>query len=58
MENNQQCWHKEQDRKIIKFYRKNYPYGKKSESRKYNPPRMCKEVCERCGVEINRWKSI
>jgi hypothetical protein len=54
MESNN-CRHPEREIKIIQFYRKNYPFGKKSERFHYSI-RMCKKVCERCGKEINRWK--
>jgi hypothetical protein len=55
MLNKKRCFHKEKSRKIIKFYRKNYPHGKKSEKRKYSV-RMCKEICENCNKEMRRWK--
>jgi hypothetical protein len=50
------CQHAEKYLKIIKQYRKNYPFGRKSKCRYYEPPRMCIEICENCGKELNRWK--
>ena len=51
----EKCYHPEKEIKIIKFYRKNYPFGKNSGLKKYSV-RMCKEICERCDKELNRWK--
>ena len=52
-----ECRHPEKYRKIIKFYRKNYPFGRKSGRKNYSV-RMCKEVCENCNKELSKWKPI
>lgn len=49
------CRHPTKAHNIIKFRRKNYPFGKKSGVKHYSV-RMCKEVCEECGTELGRWK--
>lgn len=43
---------------IIKVYRKNYPFGKKSIVRHYDPPRICIRKCVDCGKKLERWKPI
>ena len=40
----------------FKVYRKNYPHGRKSEVKHYDPPRIIKEICIDCGKELERWK--
>lgn len=49
-----ECKHK--NTKILKIYRKNYPFGRKSKRRNYEPPKLCKEVCCNCSTVLNRWK--
>lgn len=57
MINEKNCYHKERDRRIIHFFRKNYPFGKKSGRVNYSV-RMNKEICENCNKELNRWKPL
>jgi len=42
--------------KILKYYRRNYPFGKGSKPKKYDPPRLCREICASCGKELYKWK--
>lgn len=44
--------------KIVKLFRKNYPFGKKSRVQFYAPPKTCFEVCEKCGKVLDKWKPI
>lgn len=54
---NKSCNHSERFIKIIKFFRKNYPFGKKSGVKHYSV-RMCKKVCENCNKDLLRWKPM
>jgi hypothetical protein len=49
------CRHPEKFIKLIGFYRKNYPFGKKSGRVNYSIRRY-KKVCDDCGTELERWK--
>lgn len=49
------CRHSDRAIKTISFYRKNYPFGRKSGRVNYSI-RMNKEVCDDCGTEISRYK--
>lgn len=48
------CYHRKT--RIIVIYRKNYPFGRKSDRRSYDPPKLCVEVCLSCKKEIDKWR--
>lgn len=52
--NKRKCIHRKT--RILKFYRHNYPFGKKSKKQYYNPPKKCIEVCINCGEVLDRWR--
>lgn len=49
------CWHSETF--VLKRYRKNYPFGRKSKVRFFDPPQSSIKICKRCGAVLNIWKS-
>jgi len=48
------CRHEET--KILKSYRTNFTHGKNSRPTKFDPPRRCTMICEKCGERLMRWK--
>ena len=49
------CYHRKT--KIIKLYRKNYSHGTKSKPKKYDPPKLCIEICNNCGMKLEKWNT-
>ncbi len=41
---------------ILKKYRNNYPFGRKSKPKHYEPPLKCTEFCNGCGKKLRSWK--
>ena len=52
--NNRRCYHR--NRKVIEWFRKNYPFGRKSKAYYYGIPKKCIEVCDDCHTILNKWK--